>query len=321
MRRAAAWHGGRIAMIGILPTLHPEELQLAAISDAARYQALNNGLRRLRQEPFQIRIDGADPLEVAADDVGLEGANTFLPAPPTRRPRPVHRPLQRRPAGHRPGVGRRGTPPPSSATDSGGDPGGAVQAGGRRPRRRRPVQPPGLRVAFGTGWTTAGALELLEESVRLHEPILPVVGPEHPLDQLEGRGARPGGAAPAPEHGVALEPGHLRLDGGHVRIELRALPAGPTVADMCANAAFALATYLFLAADTDTWVRRVAFQQAHHNFYRRPAGPATAGLAAGGRRPGGDDPGGPADPAATRSPTRGCRTPGWTPRRPGRRWP
>ena len=57
-------------------------------------------------------------------------------------------------------------------------------------------------------------------------------------------------------------------DGGHVRIELRALPAGPTVADMCANAAFALGLTLALAADTDTWVRRVAFQQAHHNFYR-----------------------------------------------------
>src|SRR4030095_4855424 len=41
-----------------------------------RSGALNNGIRRLRQEPFQVRIDGADPLELAADDVGLEGANT-----------------------------------------------------------------------------------------------------------------------------------------------------------------------------------------------------------------------------------------------------
>jgi hypothetical protein len=62
--------------VGILPTLEPEDLQLAALSDAPRYRALNNGLRRLRQEPFRIRIDGADPLELAADDVGLEGANT-----------------------------------------------------------------------------------------------------------------------------------------------------------------------------------------------------------------------------------------------------
>jgi hypothetical protein len=37
---------------------------------------------------------------------------------------------------------------------------------------------------------------------------------------------------------------------------------------MCANAAFAVGLTLALAADADTWVPRVAFQQAHHNFYR-----------------------------------------------------
>jgi hypothetical protein len=76
VRRAAAWHGGRVVMAGILPTLGPGDLELAALSDAPRYRALNHGLRRLRQEPFRIRISGADPLELGADDVGLEGANT-----------------------------------------------------------------------------------------------------------------------------------------------------------------------------------------------------------------------------------------------------
>jgi hypothetical protein len=44
------------------------------------------------------------------------------------------------------------------------------------------------RVAFGTGWVRSGPLELLEESVRLHEPVLPVVGPERPLERLDGDG-------------------------------------------------------------------------------------------------------------------------------------
>jgi hypothetical protein len=271
VRRAAAWHGGRIAMIGILPTLHPEELRLAAISDAARYQALNNGLRRLRQEPFQIRIDGADPLEVAADDVGLEGANTsfqlHLRVDPDRftdhfnaaqlATAPVLAAAGNSPTflGHRLWEETRVALFKQAVDDR--------DAAGRSSRRVS-------RVAFGTGWTTAGALELLEESVRLHEPILPMVGPEHPLDQLEG------GGVPALEelrlHQSTVWRWNRAIydpaDGGHVRIELRALPAGPTVADMCANAAFALGLTLALAADTDTWVRRVAFQQAHHNFYR-----------------------------------------------------
>jgi hypothetical protein len=271
VRRAAAWHGGRIAMVGILPTLGAEDLQLAAISDAARYQALNNGLRRLRQEPFRIRIDGADPLEVAADDVGLEGANTsfqlHLRVDPDRftahfnaaqlATAPVLAAAGNSPTflGHRLWEETRVALFKQAVDDR--------DAAGRSSRRVS-------RVAFGTGWIRNGALELLEESVRLHEPVLPVVGPERPLDQLEG------GGVPALDelrlHQSTVWRWNRAIydpaDGGHVRIELRALPAGPTVIDMCANAAFALGLTLALAPDADTWVRRVAFQQAHHSFYR-----------------------------------------------------
>src|SRR4029450_6248563 len=76
VHRAAAWHGGRVVMVGILPTLRPGDLELAALSDAPRYRALNNGLRRLRQEAVRIQLNRADPLELGADDIGLEGANT-----------------------------------------------------------------------------------------------------------------------------------------------------------------------------------------------------------------------------------------------------
>jgi hypothetical protein len=126
------------------------------------------------------------------------------------------------------------------------------------------------RVAFGTGWTTAGALELLAESARLHEPVLPVLGPERPLALVEA------GRLPALDE-LRLHQGTVwrwnraiydPAAGGHLRIELRALPAGPTVVDMLANAAFALGLTLALAPEAGRWTRRLAFQQAHHNFYR-----------------------------------------------------
>jgi gamma-glutamyl:cysteine ligase YbdK (ATP-grasp superfamily) len=56
--------------------------------------------------------------------------------------------------------------------------------------------------------------------------------------------------------------------GGHLRVEMRALPAGPTVIDMLANAAFHLGLALALVPDAGAWARRLPFQQAHHNFYR-----------------------------------------------------
>jgi hypothetical protein len=84
------------------------------------------------------------------------------------------------------------------------------------------------RVAFRTGWITSGPLELLEESMRLHEPVLPVLGPEQPLDRLDG------GGVPALDE-LRLHQGTVwrwnraiydPAGAGHLRIELRALPLG-----------------------------------------------------------------------------------------------
>src|SRR6266545_668256 len=73
---AARDYAGRLALIGILPTLSPADLGPDTMTDAPRYRALGSGLRRLRQDPFRIRIAGEDPLELASEDVALEGANT-----------------------------------------------------------------------------------------------------------------------------------------------------------------------------------------------------------------------------------------------------
>jgi gamma-glutamyl:cysteine ligase YbdK (ATP-grasp superfamily) len=271
VRRAAAWHGGRIVMAGILPTLRAEDLQLAALSDAARFRALNSGIRRLRREPFRIRIDGADPLDLVADDIGLEGANTsfqiHLKVDPNRFSAafnaaqlaigPVLAVAGNSPTflGHRLWEETRVALFKQALDDR--------DAAGRSGRRA-------CRVAFGSGWTAAGALELLEESVRLHEPVLPVVGTERPLERVAA------GQVPALEE-LRLHQGTVwrwnraiydPAGGGHLRIELRPLPAGPTVVDMLANAAFLLGLTLALASDADTLTRRFAFQQAHHNFYR-----------------------------------------------------
>ena len=73
---AAAEHGGRVALVGILPTLRRPDLQPGVMTELPRYRALDRGLRRLRQAPFHIRIAGPDPLELHSHDVALEGANT-----------------------------------------------------------------------------------------------------------------------------------------------------------------------------------------------------------------------------------------------------
>ena len=76
VRTAAAACSARPVVIGILPTLRAADLQRDALSDGARYRALSSGLRRLRGEPFAMRIAGEEVLEVACEDVTFEGATS-----------------------------------------------------------------------------------------------------------------------------------------------------------------------------------------------------------------------------------------------------
>jgi len=49
---------------------------------------------------------------------------------------------------------------------------------------------------------------------------------------------------------------------------MRALPAGPTVIDMLANAAFLIGLSLWLAGQDQQWTYALPFERADHGFYR-----------------------------------------------------
>jgi len=270
---AARAHGGRVALIGILPTLSQTHLDLDMVTDTARYRALDHALRRLRQGPFQIRIGGAEPLEVASEHVTLEGANTSFqvhlrvdPGEFTRIYNAVQ--LATAPvlavAGNSPTfLGRRLWEETRIALFK-----QSVEDRASGGPRRGPA-----RAAFGTGWLRGGALELFTESVRLHEPLLPVVS-----DGPPGRGG-PRLDELRLHQGTVWRWNRAIYDpaaGGHLRIEMRALPAGPTVTDMLANAAFLIGLTLWLAGQDDRWTYALPFERAEHGFYRA----AQFGLAA-----------------------------------------
>ena len=271
VRATAAAHHGRVAMVGILPTLREQDLHRGAITDAPRYRALDWSLRRVKAEPFEIEIQGRDPepLRVVRDNIVMEGANTSFQ---------VH--LRVDPADY---VGsfnaaQLATAPVLAAAGNSPLFLGRVlweetrialfeQAADDRdaPARERLVS----RVAFGTDWLRTSILDLFEESVRHHEPLLPICGDQDPLAALED-----GGVPRLDElrlhQGTVWRWNRAIYDsgyGGHLRIEMRPLPAGPTVVDMLANAAFLLGLTLALAPDADTWSRQLLFARAHANFY------------------------------------------------------
>jgi hypothetical protein len=125
------------------------------------------------------------------------------------------------------------------------------------------------RVWFGERWISS-IFDLFEENVRYFPALLPICDSEDPVEILSGGGV-PRLAELRLHNGTVYRwnrPVYDIMDGRpHLRVENRVLPAGPTVVDLLANAAFYFGLVRELVeAATPLW-HALTFTQAETNFY------------------------------------------------------
>jgi hypothetical protein len=124
-------------------------------------------------------------------------------------------------------------------------------------------------VWFGERWITS-IFDLFEENVRYFPGLLPETSSEDPIEALES-GQAPKLAELRLHNGTVWRwnrPVYDVVDGlPHLRVENRVLPAGPSVLDMVANAAFFYGAQRALAEqDRPVWTQ-MSFQAAEENLY------------------------------------------------------
>ena len=269
--RLAAPLGGRIVAIGILPTLTEQDLHISALTDVPRYHALSEGVRRLRHAPSMVRIQGDDSIVLSCTDITLEGANTSFQVHYRVRPRDFARsynaaqlaiPLALAVSSNSPTfLGRRLWDETRIALFK--------QSLDYRDFEATQWRPP-ARVGFGHGWVRDGAWEIFAEAVGLFAPILPICDDEDAAATVAAGGI-PRLSELRLHQGTVWRWNRAIYDpdfGGHLRIEMRALPAGPTPLDMVANAAFLVGLTRALADRVDELLPRFPFGYAEYNFYR-----------------------------------------------------
>ena len=264
-QRVAAELDATVALIGILPTLRDTDLTVDHMSDRERYRAINDQiLRRRHGQPMQLAIHGAETLCLSHPDVMLEAATTSFQAHLQVAPDQAAVFFNAALALSAPLVAATANSPLLFGKvlweetrirlfEQGVDlPGGASSD-----------NPAYRRVTFGNDYIKASLLELFTENLAHYPPLLPVDLSEEPAERLP----------------------HLRLHNGtiwrwnrpllgfeadgtpHLRIEHRAMPAGPSIPDLIANAALYHGLVHALARATPSVPVALPFAMSRANFY------------------------------------------------------
>ncbi len=266
----AAPLNGELVPIGILPTLRQSDMGAKVMTDEPRYHALSRALIQQRGEPFSIHIGGNDVIDLQADDVTMEGATTSFQLHwrvPAQRFADYFNavqlvtPIALALASNSPSLfGHHLWDETRIALFK-------QSVDSRSPNHRTWKHPP--RVYYGNGWARS-AWELFAASASLYPPTLPLMSEEDPMAVID-RGEVPELAELRLHHGTTWPWNRAIFDhtgGGHLRIEIRSMPAGPTAVDMCANGLFVIGAALAVLEDIRHLTSILPFHYTEHNFYR-----------------------------------------------------
>jgi gamma-glutamyl:cysteine ligase YbdK (ATP-grasp superfamily) len=262
--------GAHMVLVGILPTVDEAHLDAGSLSANPRYKLLNEQIFAARGEDLHIDIAGVERLETYADTIAPEAACTSVQLHQQVDPEDFARHWNAAQAIAGAQVALAANSPYFYARELWRETRIALfeQATDTRPAelKAQGVRP---RVWFGERWATS-IFDLFEENVRYYTALLPAVEDEDPVAALE-RGETPRLGELRLHNGTIYRWNRPIYDvvGGapHLRVENRVLPAGPTVADILANAAFYYGVVRMLADDERPVWSQMSFAAAADGFH------------------------------------------------------
>ena len=271
LRTVALGAQAQPVLTGILPTLRASDLVLDNMTPRRRYRALNDALKDRSGGEFELNLRGVDEVSIVHDSVMMESACTSFQ---------LHFQVDPDDFARMYNIAQVAVAPVLAAATN------APLLFGRRlwsetriPLFQQAVDTRGSRyylrekrprVRFGHHWLEDSIVELFVEDVASFRPLVSGEVIEDSLALLE-EGAIPKLAALQVFGGTVYRwnrPCYGLVDGKpHLRIEMRALPSGPTTVDEVANAALFFGLMLGLSQDIGDVRDVMEFADARSNFY------------------------------------------------------
>ncbi|HEU4510004.1 MAG TPA: CBS domain-containing protein [Pyrinomonadaceae bacterium] len=272
VRTGAATQNADVLLSGILPTLQKSDLTLENLTPTPRYHELNRGVIRMRGGPLSIYIKGLDELHLTHDNIMMESCNTSFQ---------VHFQSNAKDFANHYNIAQAITAPVLAVAVN-----SPLLFGQRlwqetrvalfqhstdeRSRTQLARNQP-TRVSFGDGWLRNSVVELFHDQITRFRPIMITQPDENPFAVL-ARGETPLLSALRLHNGTVWRWNRacygVANGVAHLRIENRALPSGPTVADEIANAAFFTGLMVAIPEAYGEIAKRMDFDTAKMNFFR-----------------------------------------------------
>ncbi len=270
VRHCAEQSESQVVLTGILPTIRRGDLGLENMTPVPRYFALNRAMQRMRGKDFHVYIKGADELEITHDNVMLEACNTSFQ---------VHFQVEAAEFADLYNCAQAITGPVLAAAVNSPSLLGKrlwhetrvalfqrsvdTRTSASTARSARP------RVSFGERWVDESVLEIFREDIGRFRLLLAAEAEEDPMAMVEN-GLAPALSALRLHNGTVYRWNRACYGVGdgkpHLRIENRVLPAGPTVLDEMANAAFFFGLMSSVISEYGRLPEVMAFEDARKNF-------------------------------------------------------
>ena len=263
--------GFHTVITGILPTLRKADVEMDNLTPLPRYDALIKAIKRMRGKHYELRIRGMDELYFKHDSALLEACNTSFQ---------VHLQVTPEEFAHKYNIALAVTAPVLAVASN------SPMLFGKRlwnetrialfqqsvdtRRASEHFRDRSPRVTFGEGWVKKGVMDLYREDIVRYRPMVMAKQVEDVMEQIE-QGITPK-LSSLMTHNSTVYRWNRACYGvspngrPHLRIENRILPAGPTVVDEVANAAFWLGLIEGYAQEYDDITRLMSFDDARSNF-------------------------------------------------------
>lgn len=259
-------------LVGILPTVRRIDLKIENLTPLKRYRLLGDIMRKLRGGPFEFRIEGADELITKHDSIMFEGCNTSFQVHFQVSPKDFVNCYNWAMAISGPVL--------AVATNS------PMLLGKRLWHETRialfqqsvdsrssgdDLREKSSRITFGNTWVKKSITEIFKEDIARYRVMIGTEIKEDSLKLLD-KGRIPPLDALQTHNGTVYKWNRAcyGVTNGkpHLRIENRILPAGPTVVDEIANAAFWLGLMNGIPEKYGDVANLMEFDVAKLNFVR-----------------------------------------------------